>query len=342
MSTDDPKLTAYALGEFEALTPQERRAIEEAIALSPELRAFVEETAAFGQLLGGVFASEMPECQLDLAQRAELCEKAAHPKVHRFSARHLLWASGIVGIAAAVVLLPFLAMQRNEPRKSTAETEARLDDHRTVQVQTQLAQQSPAEPVNGRVAGDDSVGLVEGGAAVVDAPTAQKVPSPTAADNAALLAYMRNETLAVTSGEHKVQLSYNAKAVDLAQASLAGKVADGTRRTDAPVNARFAKELGKNAKDKRLIADAETKRSINRATLGRSAAFEMKAAGVAPPEPVSAASYADAMQQPSASDSSRVNAFLAITIGVPPLRAISIAPSQDSAGRGCVLRLQSW
>ncbi len=55
MNIDDPKLTAYALGE---LTGEDHKSIEAEIGADPQLRAFVEETEAFARLLSHEFHSE--------------------------------------------------------------------------------------------------------------------------------------------------------------------------------------------------------------------------------------------------------------------------------------------
>ena len=57
ISTDDPKLTAYALGE---LSESQRREIERELARSPELRAVVEEIRTTATGLIQEFACESP------------------------------------------------------------------------------------------------------------------------------------------------------------------------------------------------------------------------------------------------------------------------------------------
>ncbi len=59
MNLDDPKLTAYALGE--ELPPEERRALEQAIADSDEAQAFVRETQQLARLLRHDFAAEQEQ-----------------------------------------------------------------------------------------------------------------------------------------------------------------------------------------------------------------------------------------------------------------------------------------
>jgi len=55
LSPDDPKLTAYALGELDAA---ERAAIEAVLADSPEARAVVEEIRAAAERLTSELAAE--------------------------------------------------------------------------------------------------------------------------------------------------------------------------------------------------------------------------------------------------------------------------------------------
>lgn len=105
MNIDDPKLTAYALGE---LPEQERQAIEAQLRDDPAARAFVEETAAFSQLLSREFHAETPATELDTEQRsAVLNEARSGGKIIWFTPRRIAWAAGIA-INAAVLAVAFV------------------------------------------------------------------------------------------------------------------------------------------------------------------------------------------------------------------------------------------
>lgn len=110
MNIDDPKLTAYALGE---LTGEERQTVETEISKDPQLRAFVEETQAFSRLLSHEFHAEKPPVELAPAQRLEVVDQAdGGEKIVRFRLRRVAWAAGITSIAAALAIIPFLTFPK--------------------------------------------------------------------------------------------------------------------------------------------------------------------------------------------------------------------------------------
>ncbi len=122
MNLDDPKLTAYALGELDELTGEERLALEKLLAESAEARAFVEETAAFAQTLKGEFLTEMPATALRQVSRAELLsEVEVARKIAPFSAgRRVAWAVGLSAMAAALATVFYLPFEAKEAERSKA------------------------------------------------------------------------------------------------------------------------------------------------------------------------------------------------------------------------------
>jgi len=108
MNFEDPKLTAYALGEREALTIEEQREIEALLESSAEARAFVEETAEFARTLEAEFRRELPEARLTAAGRSAVIkevEKTAErtgPNVAPMK-RKVVWGLGL-GLAAGLAV----------------------------------------------------------------------------------------------------------------------------------------------------------------------------------------------------------------------------------------------
>jgi Ca-activated chloride channel family protein len=108
LSVNDPKLTAYALGEIE--NEAERAAIEAAVAESAELSQAVREIREMGALLSaGLGAEAVPELsELDKA-RMEQVPAAEPAKGRPLVARILSWpALSAVAAAAAVALFVFV------------------------------------------------------------------------------------------------------------------------------------------------------------------------------------------------------------------------------------------
>ncbi|MFN7137981.1 MAG: anti-sigma factor family protein, partial [Limisphaerales bacterium] len=77
LSPDDPRLTAYALGELPA---DEVREVERAVADSPELRAAVEEIRQMADLLKGELADE-PAASLSGEEKEVLLANASPTNV---------------------------------------------------------------------------------------------------------------------------------------------------------------------------------------------------------------------------------------------------------------------
>ena len=80
---DDPKLTAYALGELEG---EERAAVEAALRDDPAARAAVEEIRATAGRLQAALASEAAEIALPHDEKDQVQPRAAivHPSYHRW------------------------------------------------------------------------------------------------------------------------------------------------------------------------------------------------------------------------------------------------------------------
>jgi len=98
-STDDPKLTAYALGE---MNEAERAEFERELARSPELRAAVEEIRATAAALQSEFASEGKAAPgMDASE--VLARAAAADKVVPFPHRTVAFTAAITALAACVV-----------------------------------------------------------------------------------------------------------------------------------------------------------------------------------------------------------------------------------------------
>lgn len=74
LSTEDPRLTAYALGEIDA--PDERRAIEAAVQASPELKSAVDDIRAMAGLLHAQLVAESAP-KLNEFEKARLGEAPA-------------------------------------------------------------------------------------------------------------------------------------------------------------------------------------------------------------------------------------------------------------------------
>ncbi len=117
--TEDPRLTAYALGE---LGPRARAEIERLVARDPEARKFVEETRAFARDLGAALApEEAPELDPDRIRAIRL---AAYENAETrgrawgwFFHPAFAWSAGC---AAALVLIAGLAVpasQRARPAR---------------------------------------------------------------------------------------------------------------------------------------------------------------------------------------------------------------------------------
>lgn len=119
ISSDDPRLSAYLLGELPAA---EASAVEHAVAADPALKLSLDELRKVASLLEGTLSTAAPA--LRPGQREAVLRAVRHAemegKVVEFSsARRGLrpWLT-VVGAAAAVVLAVTLASRISGPRKS--------------------------------------------------------------------------------------------------------------------------------------------------------------------------------------------------------------------------------
>ena len=109
ISHDDPRWTAYALGELDgAECADDRAAVEAALAEDPAARALVEEIRADGAMVAEAMRSE-PQVALTLEQRGALLAAAAAvpPPAGRLivGAPWRRWVPlGLVGAAAAALV----------------------------------------------------------------------------------------------------------------------------------------------------------------------------------------------------------------------------------------------
>jgi len=101
---DDPRLTAYALGE---LDPPDREQIEQALAYSPELREEVEQIRQVAALLADELAAE-PMPHLTPAQERALC-LAAQPRSRPAQTGRTIPLRSLLALAAGVAILASLA-----------------------------------------------------------------------------------------------------------------------------------------------------------------------------------------------------------------------------------------
>ncbi len=107
---DDPRLTAYALGEIE--DPQERHAIEQAIQADPALQAEVDSIRNIGDLLSDQLETEAaPEFS---EFEKEQLQQAPSPKETRSPLRVLLSWPAASGIAAIFAVMLYLSTSRVE------------------------------------------------------------------------------------------------------------------------------------------------------------------------------------------------------------------------------------
>lgn len=104
---DDPKLTAFALGE---LDEAERSEVEKLIAHNAEAKRFVEETRAFAGQLEARLKSETVTPLTEL-QKSVIAETAiAQGKVTVFPRRAVWWTVGIAAAACLLLLLGSIAL----------------------------------------------------------------------------------------------------------------------------------------------------------------------------------------------------------------------------------------
>ncbi|HET7626535.1 MAG TPA: von Willebrand factor type A domain-containing protein [Verrucomicrobiae bacterium] len=101
LNPDDPRLTAYALGELNA---DERAEIETALRENPECRRAVEEIRQTAAMLSGNFAKESSP-KLSQEQRNAIEEQLHSGKIIVFQGRRIFSTAGIAAIAASVMFL---------------------------------------------------------------------------------------------------------------------------------------------------------------------------------------------------------------------------------------------
>lgn len=120
---NDPRLTAYALGELEG---DEAKPIEDALAAQPELRDAVEEVRAMSRILASELQKE-PLSTLSETQRAELAAaaKGAVP-IDRARRRRRTVIAAASALAASLAAVGFftVALQRSPVRLDRAESPA--------------------------------------------------------------------------------------------------------------------------------------------------------------------------------------------------------------------------
>ncbi|MGI8965268.1 MAG: YfbK domain-containing protein, partial [Limisphaerales bacterium] len=110
---DDPKLTAYALGE---LSETEAREVETELKNSPELRQAVEEIRATADLLKKEFAVE-PTIALSEKQKELVVGKVEPTNIIPFPRRRIFAAIGIGAMAASVAFVMSLQLQNKKTAK---------------------------------------------------------------------------------------------------------------------------------------------------------------------------------------------------------------------------------
>jgi len=109
-SPEDPRITAYALGEIE--DPAERAEIEAAVADSPELQAAVADIQSMSALLGDSLASEpLPELSEFEKARLEKAPQTNHVGSRFKDGMRRYWPH-IIGLAAAVAIAAVIIPQR--------------------------------------------------------------------------------------------------------------------------------------------------------------------------------------------------------------------------------------
>jgi len=225
MNLDDPKLTAYALGEF---TGEERQAIEAALRDDPEARAFVEETASFSQLLCEEFHAETPQASLAPAQRSEVFEQARNAGRTVSFNRSLFmgWALRIAALAvlgAAIVQL-FAPSHRRKPGQPPQDALALLPAEESNAVAL-----APAKEQNtlALAATDESLKQI---APLAAAPKPAELAGYDADGTATISLSTSNQLLAANAEKKSVGSDFSRQdlAKSDAMAVVAGNSADGS------------------------------------------------------------------------------------------------------------------
>ncbi|MEX0324966.1 MAG: von Willebrand factor type A domain-containing protein [Puniceicoccaceae bacterium] len=138
-SVNDPKITAYALGEID--DPKERQEIEAAVAASEELQQAVASIREMGDLLSESLAAEpVPELsEFDTARMEQVPDEQPVTR-KRLIDRVLTWPALSAAVAAAVLAMVLVpqGLLVHQAEKD-AETEAAGLKPATVEVQTSQA-----------------------------------------------------------------------------------------------------------------------------------------------------------------------------------------------------------
>lgn len=155
LSPDDPKLTAFALGELNDDDSAEYQEIAAAVAASPELSKAVADIRATAAVLGAAFAAERTPPLTDGAKATLHAAAAAAPaaaepgKKPRSSHRLVFWP--IFGAVAAVLLVALMLApsitQIEEVRHEASVTE---EPHAVGVVSEAVVSESPQRQMDGR------------------------------------------------------------------------------------------------------------------------------------------------------------------------------------------------
>jgi Ca-activated chloride channel family protein len=133
LNPDDPRLTAYALGE---LSGSEKQIVEAALQASPECRQVVEEIQQTAKALSDQLAAE-PNLNLRQQQRQQIDEKLQPDNVVPLFRRRTVLTLGISALAACLVGVLIWQSQLGSQAKQKA---ARLN------TETKIAQTLPPRP----------------------------------------------------------------------------------------------------------------------------------------------------------------------------------------------------
>jgi len=173
LNPDDPRLTAYALGE---LPEAERAQFEAELKASPECQKLVEEIRAAAALLENEFA-EQKSLELNRAQRRAIEDRLRPVKSRTEKILSRLFLYGATAAAACVLaamLLPALSKSKSKARRVAfvATPEIKRSDDRSQAKARVLASVEPATPAAVPLSGSSDQVVV--GAPVPEAASGQK------------------------------------------------------------------------------------------------------------------------------------------------------------------------
>lgn len=153
LSPNDPKLTAYALGELPA---QEAAEVERQVQGSPELQKAVAEIREMSALLEKEFANEPAAAFSDEEKAALLAQVQQHDKIIALPARNFWRTAGVGAIAAGLLALfawQFWISKKSEPERNPVSAVEPVANSQGMDV----AAVAPGEPVEEKlVAQQDS------------------------------------------------------------------------------------------------------------------------------------------------------------------------------------------